>query len=145
MPYKIITKTKIIIQYKLLDFIGTSSLEVIDCRTKEGRQRYEELFHRPYPYKQRKSNQIRMKSNQRRLTDFLDSEGSSKVIRRKRPFYKRHYNPIHPKFLKPIPLPFIDQQAIKSKSGYQGSLYQLFLDANLDYFSQWQHQNQIYF
>lgn len=44
MPYRIIKYTKIIIQYKILDFFYKPIWETIDCRTAAGRKRYKALF-----------------------------------------------------------------------------------------------------
>lgn len=43
MAFRIIFHKKIYIQYTILDFIETPTWEIIDCRTKEGMQRYEEI------------------------------------------------------------------------------------------------------
>lgn len=43
MAFRIIFHEKIFIQYIILDFIETPTWETIDCRTKEGMQRYEEI------------------------------------------------------------------------------------------------------
>ena len=43
MAFRIIFHKKIYIQYTILDFIETPTWETIDCRTKEGMQRYEEI------------------------------------------------------------------------------------------------------
>ncbi|OLS22443.1 MAG: hypothetical protein HeimC3_30760, partial [Candidatus Heimdallarchaeota archaeon LC_3] len=138
MPYRIITSIRILVQYILLDFIGLQVNETIDCRTKEGKKRYQNLFHRPFPEEKRKTKQRRLKNKQRLLIEFIENREYSIKERRKRTFYDRHYNSIHPKLKKDFAIPFVDQQAIKSNSGYQGSLYQLFLDADLSFFTTWQ-------
>ena len=43
MAFRIIFHEKIYIQYIILDFIETPTWETIDCRTKEGMRRYEEI------------------------------------------------------------------------------------------------------
>ena len=46
MAYKIISLMGTIIQYTLFDFIGPSTIEVVDLRTPAGKARYRELFGR---------------------------------------------------------------------------------------------------
>jgi len=143
LPIQIIMKQSTIIQYKILDFLGESILEVVDCRTKAGQERYKQLFRHFFYKRARKSTQIRLRANQRLLSEFLEVPSEPPSKRRKRGFYFRHYIPTSPKLQKRFALPFVDQQAIKSQSGYKGSLYQLFLDDELNYFSKWQKINGI--
>lgn len=126
-----------------MDFLGYLHHETIDCRTKEGRVRYEQIFQRPFPQKKRRSSQRRKKPRQRSLLEFIPHSPLYGKKRRKRAHYKRHYNPAPPRLQKEFTLPLIDQLAIESNSGYMGSLYQLFLDAELSFFVNWQQQNQI--
>ena len=55
MAYRIITDTKIFIQYTILDFIMRCLLEIIDCRTQEGIRRYKVLFRTHPPNRKRKN------------------------------------------------------------------------------------------
>lgn len=126
-----------------MDFLGYLHHETIDCRTKEGRIRYEQLFRKNFPRKKRRSSQQRTKTNQRSLLEFIAGTPLYGKKRRKRAHYKRHYNPIPPNLQKEVALPVIDQLSIKSKSGYMGSLYQLFIDAELSFFAKWQQQQHI--
>jgi len=52
MAFRIIKENIIIIQYIIMDFIGAISWETIDCRTREGRERYKKIS-APRPHERR--------------------------------------------------------------------------------------------
>ena len=136
--YKCLTKSylrkKKLKVNKIMDYLGKKVLEVIDCRTKAGLERYYELFPHKRITREKKSNGHVIPSNQIPLIHFLDPINHPKPKRRKRRPYKRNYIQCHPDRLERYTLPIIDELAFQSQSGYTGSLYQLFLGAELDYF-----------
>jgi len=144
MPYQIITSSCTIIQYKIIDFFDEVVWEVIDCQTKAGQERYAQLFGHAFPKKKRKSNQILLRAGQRQLIDFFTGEVTSNPQRRRRASYDRHYNPCPLDLLEPVALPFTEQQAIQSQSGFQGHLYHIFLSNGFEYFVRKQQQANIH-
>lgn len=143
MPYRIITPSGTIIQYKILDFFGNFEWEVIDCRTKAGQERYKQLYGRSFAKKKRKNRQVLLRAGLRQLIDFFTKDGLSKPQRRCRASYDRHYNPAPPESLEPVVLPFSEQQAIQGQNGFQGHLYHIFLTNSFDYFKQKQQQANV--
>jgi len=136
-------KNKILIRYKIFDFIGKKVWEVIDCTTKAGMDRYELLFDKKLFNKSRKNNTIVLKTNQMLLKWFLYNDPILNDKRMKKRFYKRHYIPTNIQDIDEYILPIIDELSFESNSGYDGSLYQLFLAAELQYFDRLQESQNI--
>ncbi|MHA1170216.1 MAG: hypothetical protein ACTSRU_20505, partial [Candidatus Hodarchaeales archaeon] len=143
MPYRIITPSFIFIQYKIMDFFGKFELEVIDCRTKAGRERFKQINGRPFPMKKRKRHQVLLKAGQQQLIDFFTVENSPKPQERRRASYDRHYNPAPSELLEPVTLPYTEQQAIQIQDGFEGYLYHVFLSNSFDYFAKKQQMADI--
>ena len=110
-----------------MDFFGEFSWEVIDCTTKAGRERYEQLFQRDFPKRSRARNQVLKRAGQRKLLPYLTTPSPSLLPPRHRAPYKRHYNPAPLKAVHLLQLPLTEQSAIESQDGFDGYLYHLFL------------------
>ena len=136
-------KNKILIRYKILDFIGKKVWEVIDCNTKAGKDRYRELFGKEIFKNSKKSNTTVLKPNQMLLEWYLHNNLILNEKRLKKRFYKRHYIPTNIQDIDEYILPIIDELSFESNSGYDGSLYQLFLAAELQYFDELQESKNI--
>ncbi len=144
MPYRIITLSCIIIQYKIMDFFGKFEWELIDCRTKAGRERYKQINGCAFPSKKRKRHQVLLKAGQQQLMDFFTVERSLESQERRRASYDRHYNPAPSDLLEPITLPYTEQQAIQNQDGFEGYLYHVFLSNSFDYFTRKQQQTNVH-
>lgn len=78
MPYRIIKKNRIIIQYIVLDFFTKSIWETIDCQTKEGSHRYKKMFKRIPIEKNNRQVLRNTKRYQISLHNFFQISSSSK-------------------------------------------------------------------
>lgn len=140
MPYRVITKQGTFVQYKIWDFFGKVVWEVIDCLSKAGQERYRQIFGRELPKYSRKRNQILLRAGQRQLDPYFNDQTTPLEVRRRRAPYDRHYNPCPPHLQPVIPLPFTEQQAIKSQNGFKGYLYHIFVSNPLKYFQRSQQE-----
>ena len=121
MPYRIIKKNRIIIQYIVLDFFTESIWETIDCQTKEGSYRYKELFLHYKAKKTKRQNIQEIKCCHIPLYVFFHKTRKSAVFGRIKTISHRYK-----KLFKRIPIKKNNRPVSRNINRYQISLYHFF-------------------